>query len=465
MIEKNNTFPFYPFVIIWLISASLMLALALYNNGAANDNHRQVAEMIVAENYIPKPTDCWQCYHPKLYHQTVAKLWTYFEISDNYKRITVSQIINGFAGILTLTLILNFILKQPFSKITQLICFALIALNPKFISIHAHPSNDAFIILFGSLVIYAIYKRYFWLMLLATILAGLSKGNSSVLILGVTIVYFLKIISQSTYSLPFSQNPLKQLPVFLIIVISCIWNFGPYARNLELYGKAFKYNTELSGIPHLWKKEVVMRSGVQSILDGYGTFRLWNMLETPIITDGKENYPKHRTSVWSQLYGRTHFVYFENWPWGFWQSKLENRNIMNVGRIALVLGLIPTFLFFIGMFQNMKSWFSFFKNRNLIFFQKNKDWVLDIFFFGFLGFIITFTAQGRDFSFMKVIYLMPGILTIIIPLLKGIEFSFSFFEKNKTFKILFLSSLSILLVCYVIPLLDILRKMTAHLFS
>lgn len=437
----------------------LMLALAFHNNGAANDNHREVSELIVKENYIPKPTDCWQCYHPKLYHRTVAKLWIYFEIEDNSTRIKVAQMINAIAGIFTLTLILFFILKQPFPKIAQLICFALIALNPKFIAIHAHPSNDAFIIFFGTLLIYSLYHRYFWLMLLATIFAGLSKGNSSVLILGVTVVYFLKIISEKKSSLPFSQNAFKQLFVFLFISIFCIGYFGPYTRNYQLYGKPFKYNTELSGIPHLWKKEAVMRPGVLSLVDGYATFRFWEMLETPIINDSDDNYPRHRTSVWSQLYGRTHFIYFEDWPWGFWQTDLENRTMMNVGRVALVLGLIPTMLFFVGIYKNLQQWFSIFKDRNLNFIRENKDWILDVFFFGFLGFIITFTAQGRDFSFMKIVYLIPGVLAITIPLLKGVHSFLVSFEKNKIVKGLFFISLIILFISYVIPLLDILEKM------
>jgi len=60
---------------------------------------------------------------------------------------------------------------------------------------------------------------------------------------------------------------------------------------------------------------------------------------------------------------------------------------------------------------------------------------LDIFDFKywFLAFIILLTAVGRDYSFMKVIYIymFSGISTALIPLLKGFDLAVNFLKKNK----------------------------------
>ncbi len=54
--------------LVFAISAGLMIALALTNNGSANDSHMEVAELILIKGATPEYKDCWQCYHPKFYH-------------------------------------------------------------------------------------------------------------------------------------------------------------------------------------------------------------------------------------------------------------------------------------------------------------------------------------------------------------------------------------------------------------
>jgi hypothetical protein len=50
------------------------------------------------------------------------------------------------------------------------------------------------------------------------------------------------------------------------------------------------------------------------VADGFLTFRLLNLLREPYITYPPAAYPVHRTSFWSQIYGRAHFVHFDAWP-------------------------------------------------------------------------------------------------------------------------------------------------------
>ena len=57
-------------------------------------------------------------------------------------------------------------------------------------------------------------------------------------------------------------------------------------------------------------------------------------------------YPLHQTSLWSQLYGRLHFVHFDSWP-PTWES--DSVIVHWIGRAALVLGLVPTTVLLIGL--------------------------------------------------------------------------------------------------------------------
>ncbi|MFK8005599.1 MAG: phospholipid carrier-dependent glycosyltransferase [Saprospiraceae bacterium] len=450
---------------IFAISTTLMITLAIVNDGSANDVHLEVSELIITKGKTPEYTDCWQCYHPKLYHHTVAKLWTWFDITSKESRIILAQLLNAFAGIFTLLICLVFILGQPFSRLVQLFSFSMMALNPRFIAIHAQATNDAFLILFGTLTVYALCQflkkpslRFYLIILIASIFAGATKGNSFILMSGVVVVFLLKIISTQDFKFPIGKNYLGSLLFFLIINFLAVGYFGGYFDNHKKYGHPFQYNTPVSELPYLLEKTDFRRPGVQSIASGYFTFRFFDMIKNPTITNEYgDHYPLHRTSVWSQLYGRSHFLYFDNWPAGKWQS--NNPTMMNVGRGALILALFPSILFLIGFLKDLKIWWRLFSERSFNFLNKNADWMFSIFNVGFLVFIILFTAVGRDYSFMKVIYLFPGILAAMIPLLKGFDSAFSFLKKSKIGISVFQMSIFVLLVFYVIPILNLIGKL------
>lgn len=465
MLSNDSIFLKRLIYFVLIISAALMLSLAIVNDGSANDNHLEVSYLILAKEKSPEHTDCWQCYHPKLYHQTVAKLWTTFEITSKENRIILAQLLNAFAGIFTLLICLIFILGQPFNRLIQLLSFSMVALNPRFIAIHSQATNDAFLILFGTLTICALHLflekksiRFFLLLLFASILAGATKGNYFILMTGVVVVFLLKIISTQDFKFSIGKNYLNSLLVFVGINFLAVGYFGGYFDNYQKYGHPFQYNTPVSELPNFLEKTDFLRSGVQSIASGYFTFRFFDMIKMPKITNEYgDNYPLHRTSVWSQLYGRSHFLYFDNWPTGKWQS--NNPMIINIGRGALIVALIPSILFLLGFFKDLKIWWKLFSERSFNFLNNNTDWMFSIFNVGFLAFIILFTAVGRDYSFMKIIYLFPGILAAMIPLLKGFELAINFLKKSKIGLSVFQLSILVLLIFYVIPILNLIGKL------
>ncbi len=451
-----------PHLIRWVffISSILILALAFTNNGSANDNHFEVGDIIYKTGKIPQPNSCWQCYHPKLYHYSLATIWRIFNIENYSSKILAAQLINGFAGVITLFFILSFIQKQTYNEHVKLLAFSLIALNPRIISIFAQASNDAFIILFGTLTLYYLFEfikkqnaLYFIGVILFSILAGLSKLNSLVIIIGVIVVLSIKIIYGKNYKFSFHKGYLGWLFVFIFTTVICVGIGGEFYRTYNNHGKLVVYNTPLGKFPHLYKKTNFRRPGVQSILGGYFTFRIFNMVKSPIITNDEHTYPKHRTSLWSQLYGRAHYLYFDAWPTGIWSKTTPI--LRHIGRASFILALIPSTLFLMGIFQEIKIWYNGLLKRNFVFLERDPNWIFHVFFFGFICFIILFTLRGRDFSFMKIIYIFPGILAAIVPLLKGLDLAWDYVSNKIKLKSYFNGSILFLLLLYIIPILNL----------
>lgn len=57
-------------------------------------------------------------------------------------------------------------------------------------------------------------------------------------------------------------------------------------------------------------------------------------------------YPRHRTSVWTQVYARTHSIHFDAWP-PAWAS--SHPLVLNLTRVIFVLALLPTALVLTGI--------------------------------------------------------------------------------------------------------------------
>lgn len=453
-------------VAVWAVLAiavSLRLSLAIVNDGRANDNHLEVAAKIITERHIPAARDCWQCYHPKLYHYVVAQLWNIFLIKSSKVWYILAQMINAVAGIITILIFWRFIKERPVSGRVKLLVFSLIALNPRLIAISAQASNDSFMILFATIALFSLYRymctfsvKYYWLMLISTILAGLTKGNAFVVIIGIFVVFMIKIIATKNFHFDLKKGYLGAALIFVFLVVSIVGYFGQYYGNFKKYDKPISFNAPLNKELHSIKGENFGRPGIKSILGGYFTFRLFDMIRQPKITNSKYTYPKHRTSVWSQLYGRTHFLYFDDWPPGIWQS--NDPMMMSAGRAAFILALFPSFLFLLGTFNELKIWLIALKDKNFDFIRRSNEWIFHVFIVGFAAFIILFTALGKDFSFMKIIYVFPGLLAALIPFSKGFEQAFAYFKHNKSITWFFDTMIIGLLISYVIPVLNLIQK-------
>lgn len=399
------------YLVIFLIAISLRFFLALVNNDS-NDNHFEVIKIIQNENRIPVKSDCNECYHPKFFHLFSAVILKSLPFLDIQYQIIVVQLINSLAGIITLYIIYLFLNKLIVDDQIKIIGFSLLAFNPKFLGINVQITNDSFVILFSTASIFFMYnflkyhrKASFYFMIVFVVLSGLTKGNG-IVVVGVLSLILLIRLFMCLYAHLERKKYILSLVLLWVYYLAIVPFFGQYIHNFVVYKDPFTLNVEKFFNTNAPDGVFPNRPGYTSFAQSFLTFRFIDLFRHPQISN-YSIYPLHRTSLWTQLFGRTHFVHFDNWP-PSWQASSDV--VLNLGRIIFLLAIIPTIIFLYGfLFQaglivnpTMKNIKYTLKNNNeLLFFTSTA-----LFFF----FIIIFTYSYRDFSAMKAIYIFPGLI-------------------------------------------------------
>jgi len=408
------------FLILIIVGVGLRFWLGWVNPGYANDNHFEVGYTISKENRMPEPFELFQAYHPRLYHLAVALI---VEISPNAPKsywMRWAQMVNVTAGSLTVLIVFLYLREMRISNEVRFFALSLIALNPRLISSSAQITNDAFVILFVSVGIYfaARWLRNwrlidFFIMTLATALAGVSKGNGLVLLVALIIVMTIIIFQKSDLHLPSR----KYVVLLLIIFVTCTLLFlawgGTYLRIYQLTGSPFTINHTAEPLPKFFEITFYPSRragpGVEAIADALFTFPFIDMLRFPFTTDLYSGYPRHRVSLWAQLYGRYHSLQFYSWPRD-WVMPFDD--VLLLGRYLILVGLLPTVLVVTGYWRAVKDVIRMLYHRQLTSPKLGRllEWLIIT---GYILMIIIFTIRYRDFHSMKALYILPGVLAFI----------------------------------------------------
>jgi len=402
--------------IILGLSWLLILALAVVNNGYANDDHFTVIELIARFGILPKSTQCWQCYHPKLYHFLVAQTWNLLGITTPYYQHVSAQLFSALAGCTTVYLFLRFIRPLHFPETLKIFVFAFFALNPRFIAISGQATNDALIILLGTVNLFAILKlfkrpslKYAVLVIGSLVLGSMAKLNFGVFFIASLIVLVVLSVLHKNYSLSLRKGYLGTALLGLLLSACTFLFFNGYVRDYRETGKLFTYNTPTYELPHLYHLDMVYIPGIRSIYSGFFKFHYFDLIRNPHVSYSGQFRFKHVHSHFSQVYARYYFLGFDNWPP---QWRTDNGMVTAIGRISLAVGIIPTFILFTGLFLLLRN---LFKNP----LKSDESWIYLLYIAGFLGFSVLFSLIGRTFVFMKAIYIFPGLLATIVPFLLG----------------------------------------------
>jgi Dolichyl-phosphate-mannose-protein mannosyltransferase len=411
-------------VLVFLCGALLRIVLTLVNL-EANDNHIEVISIIADEGRIPDKSEIWEAFQPKLYHVTVAALWQRLSISSPLNRIRIAQLVSCAAGIVTLWVALVFLRRE--ANVSTKVCFltfALIALNPSLIGINAQATNDSFVILFGSLSLFFGYRffarpgtRDFCWMTLSAILAGISKGNGLVAFLAILGTFTIALVELPEGSLSKRRQAALYGCIFLLTYLVAVPRVGPYWEQYRSHGSPFALPIPPAPFPNFFERTFVYKPGVTSIVDSFLTFRVFGLLSNPVSTTDAEKYPLHRTSLWSQLYGRAHFAHFDAWPpsWrlpndgGQWATSL----VQNLGRLIFLAALFPTTLLLVALWKRSVfaiRWFAGAKGDHALL----EGWLVYLAVWGYLAFIVVYALRHRDYAVMKAIFIFPGLLGFLM---------------------------------------------------
>lgn len=472
-------------VAIFLFAMLLRFLLAAINEEAF-DGHIPVIDIIMREKRIPITEDCWECFQPKLYHLSVAIILKILPhiVNRFYSwpfQVHMAQFLNCIAGGITLYFAYLFLAKLPFMSKSRTISFSIIALNPKLIGINAMATNDSFVILFSTICLYYIFDFFsrvsinsLLYMAASAILAALSKGNGLVLFPIIMAMFLIKILFVGKKGQVSKTFYLLSLVTFSFLYFLCVPYLGQYYQKYEKYGSPFTINMNKDPIPHFIKRTYVQRPGVISIVDSYLTFRFFDLIVTPYVETShtgtteitwydKNIYPLHRTSLWTQLYGSTHFSRFEMWPPSW---KTSSKIVQNIGRCIFLLALIPSLFMVVGATKIMLSVFRDFyraiRYRNTLIY--NVKWIFIIAPMAYLLFLIAYTLQYRDFATMKAIFIFPGLLCFLYLLIHGMNFIYRKFESHKKLILCLDISLVSLVILYCGDVLSLIIQLSSRAF-
>jgi 4-amino-4-deoxy-L-arabinose transferase-like glycosyltransferase len=436
-----------------LALGTLLRVLLAFLNTDANDPHLPVIRTIAFEGRFPERAEHWQAFQPKLYHTVTALLWRLTPAASMEALNRIAQLVSCAAGIATLLVVLRFLHHLEFSSRVRLVAFALVALNPQLIGMSGQATNDAFVILFGTLTLYSGYVffgrgdvRSFSGLVVSASLAGLSKGNGLVVIIAVAATFAAAV----TWGSAAVRTTRKQLAVyaaiFLVLVVPIVWEVGPYGDHQRRYGSAFVTNWDPSPRPHLFRQSHVERPGLTSVAHGLFTFRLLDLLRNPWNNSDRDSYPAHRTSVWSRVHAQAHFVHFERAP-AAW--RYERPVLMPLGRLLLLLGLFPASLLvwrlgsagLDGVRWIMRGGRRQIRNPGAV--------LLVIAAVGYLAFVAAYSIRLRDYSSMKTVFLLPGLLGFVSLVAAGLEQLYAWSARSRVGEHLISLTLLVLIAAYV----------------
>jgi hypothetical protein len=150
------------------------------------------------------------------------------------------------------------------------------------------------------------------------------------------------------------------------------------------------------------------------------------LLREPQNNSSNKEFPPHRTSFWSLLYARTHFIQYNQWP-PSWLTTSET--IRNLGRVIYIFALLPSLALALGVAAET---FIFLRTvrvqpRALVasFLQNLAAFHGAGLFFallaGFLGFQVIYALQYRIYTVIKAIFVFPAWPSLLFFYLLGLH--------------------------------------------
>ncbi len=412
-------------LVIFLLSVVLRLGMVSFNR-QSNDDHMQVISLILKSGTLPSKSDCWECFQPKLFHYTAAKILQITgadRLSQNNMILAV-ELINFLAGLVTLAVVEALIRRTPIkSETLKLLGFGLIALNPGLIGINSQATNDTFVILFSTLALYCTVLFFqkqkpgtFLLILLFSLLCISSKSNGWVTPIAITLALLIKAWIEKKHAARLWLTGFVFIAATLIF--SILNPLNQYIPNIQKYGFPLQMNVDIKSRPS-FITPTQKPCGMRSVLDAYFTFKFASLIQHPRIENSGVR-PAHCTSLWTVLYGQAYSVQYDN-SLTTWSTTGEQG--FDLSRAIFILALLPTFLFLFGVALEMVVFVKSIFKRDIVLATTTYYGLNLAAFIGFILFLCIYLFLFINLPIMKVIFIFPA-LVFTFPqfFLRAVEF-------------------------------------------
>jgi hypothetical protein len=405
-------------VTILLVSGVGRLWLSIVNHESADD-HSVVAHMIRGGGWLPPASSaCWECSHAKLYHYTLALFLTWFDSTGDASKL-IGNLLNFVAGMALLIVFYRFIRRLPISPTVRVLGLGFMAFNASLVGIFAQTTNDGFCILFASLTIFAIARvldggdrRWVLAATSFAILAALSKASGWAIFVSAMVVLAIAVGAAAPRR---HGRYLRAAAFFALGFLLVVSMTQPYRDNLLQSGTPFV--NDAFKTPHM--ENEVPRQPTWP-LESFLTFRFAELMLRPYIDFSDGPYPRHRISLWSQLYGRALLLRYDR---GLWRN--FDPDLLWLGRLLLVLGLLPLSAVVLGVLTVVRTGIGGLVARGRGWLLEYQDWQHLVYVAAMLAslcvLVVAYHRLAILHTWMKVIYVLPAVLSAFVLLLNGLE--------------------------------------------
>jgi hypothetical protein len=419
LIERPATLRPNALFVLFLLAVALRVVGATFNL-EANDPHIEVSQIMAFEHRVPADGETWEAFQPKLYHAAVAAVIAVLPPGAGQWHMLAAQWVSCLAGVATLWLVLSLLNELPLSQQSRTLTFALVAFNPKMIAISIQATNDAFVVLFGTLALVGGW-RYLraarwrdWLMTTAgVLLVCVSKANGIPVALAVAVLWLFALLPAGAPRGRILAGGMLALAAFAAFVPIA----GGFWERFRATGSAVYIPMDPAFPLHFSDPTLSRRPGIISVVDSYLTFRLPDLLTHPVVSNAADDYAANRTSLWSFAYASALTHHYDNYP-PSWQA--DTPTVRMLLRGIYLAGLLPVLVLVMGYVASMRN-----SLAGLFRWRLGPPWGPDALLAAAgsasLAFLVAYTWQYRDFGCMKPIFCYPAIAAIAVYFARAYE--------------------------------------------
>jgi hypothetical protein len=339
---------------------------------------------------VPLASEGWGRFHPPLYYWLTAGLWS---AMSALPPVTVLKALNVFYGAVGLVSawMAALVARRYFGE-RRVYAWAA-ALFIVFLPVHIYTApmlgNEGLSTVTCSVSLYLLVRFLERPDLRSSILLGLCLGVA--MLTKFTAIVVVGSTGCTLVLWGLLTRRYRPAIVHLSVVVACLFAVSGwfYVRNVATYGNPFQMSRDFFATKRI---ESTIPTG-QRTLSSYLTF------DTAVLSHPSYANGPVLDNVWAGIYATAWFDAHGGW---FFPSALYDSLAYRVGRILMVLGLAPTILVAIGLFQGLRLARS-----------READAVLLPMLVTtacMLAMNVIYTFENRIFTAVKASYLLPAIV-------------------------------------------------------